>query len=128
MMQERTASPFIRIVQAPHTPCSQPTLVPVRPTSSRKKSTRVLRASTVCSYSMPFTRTLTVRVVAISFFLVSVGRHGVRAWSRLPRPHGGILRSHEYRCWDRCPAWRFAPPLRKLAHPRLVQRALLPLL
>ena len=41
--QERTASPSTRTVHAPQTPCSQPTWVPVRPRSSRRKSTRSLR-------------------------------------------------------------------------------------
>src|SRR4029077_15371351 len=113
MMQERTVSPFIRIVQAPHTPCSQPTLVPVRPTSSRKKSTKVLRASTVCSYATPFTRNLTVRMVAIRCRLVSAAPRAARAWSTSPRGHGGILLWHEYRWWDRFPAWHFAPPLQR---------------
>ncbi len=43
---ERTGSPLNRIVQAPHTPCSQPTWVPVSPRSSRRKSVKSLRGST----------------------------------------------------------------------------------
>src|SRR5579884_2671617 len=43
--QERTVRPFIKIVQAPQTPCSQPTCVPVRRRSSRMKSTSSLRGS-----------------------------------------------------------------------------------
>ena len=35
---ERTGSPSSRTVQAPQTPCSQPTCVPVRPSSWRRKS------------------------------------------------------------------------------------------
>ena len=44
--QPRTISPSTRTVQAPQTPCSQPTWLPVSARSSRRKSTSVLRAST----------------------------------------------------------------------------------
>ena len=40
-----------RTVHAPHTPCSQPRCVPVRPQSSRRKSASVLRASTVPAWT-----------------------------------------------------------------------------
>src|SRR6478735_6173116 len=53
----RTTAPSTRTLQAPHTPCSQPTWLPVSPTSSRRKSTSVLRASTVAGVSSPFTVT-----------------------------------------------------------------------
>src|SRR5438876_11107502 len=82
MMHDRTASPSIRIVHAPHTPCSQPTCVPVRSHSSRKKSTSVFRTSMVPSYSVPFTRRRIVRVVAITPEIL----RGVR--SGAPRHHG----------------------------------------
>ena len=36
-MHERAGSPSNRIVQAPQTPCSQPTCVPVSPRSWRRK-------------------------------------------------------------------------------------------
>ena len=42
---ERTARPSTMTVHAPQTPCSQPTWVPVRLRSSRRKSASVLRAS-----------------------------------------------------------------------------------
>ena len=42
--QDRTGSPSSSTVQAPQTPCSQPTWVPVRPRSWRRKSHRVRRA------------------------------------------------------------------------------------
>ena len=35
VMQERTAVPSTRTVQAPHRPMPQPNLVPVRPSTSR---------------------------------------------------------------------------------------------
>ena len=40
MRQPRTVTPSSRTVQAPHTPCSQPTWLPVSPSRSRRKSTR----------------------------------------------------------------------------------------
>ena len=43
------APPSTSTVQAPQTPCSQPTCVPVRPRSSRMKSASERRASTTCS-------------------------------------------------------------------------------
>ena len=42
---ERTARPSTITVHAPQAPCSQPTWVPVRSRSSRRKSASVLRAS-----------------------------------------------------------------------------------
>ena len=53
--QPRTISPLTRTVQAPQTPCSQPTWLPVRPRSSRRKSTSVLRASTRSETGSPLT-------------------------------------------------------------------------
>ncbi len=46
MRQARTGSPSSSTVQAPHTPCSQPTWVPVRSRSSRRKSASEVRGST----------------------------------------------------------------------------------
>ena len=43
---ERTGAPSRRTVQAPQTPCSQPTCVPVRPSSWRRKSDSSRRGST----------------------------------------------------------------------------------
>src|SRR5437870_4013911 len=60
MMQDRAASPSIKIVHAPQTPCSQPTCVPVRPRSSRRKSTKSLRGSQRPSRATPFTVRRTV--------------------------------------------------------------------
>ena len=47
--QERTAALLYRMVQAPQTPCSHPRCVPVRLSSSRRKSARVMRTATVRS-------------------------------------------------------------------------------
>ena len=52
---DRTASPSTRTVQAPHTPCSHPRCVPVRPRSSRSTSASVLRGSTVTRRAAPLT-------------------------------------------------------------------------
>src|SRR4029450_2760957 len=55
--QERTASPSSSTVHAPQTPCSQPTCVPVRPRSCRRKSERSSRGSTESSWRVPLTVT-----------------------------------------------------------------------
>ena len=47
--QERAVTPSIITVQEPQTPCSQPTWVPVRRRSSRRKSLSNRRGSTVRS-------------------------------------------------------------------------------
>ena len=57
--QPRTMSPSTRTVQAPHTPCSQPTCEPVSPSSSRRKSTRCWRARHAAA--SPARRSLSVR-------------------------------------------------------------------
>ena len=66
--QPRTMSPLTRSVHAPHTPCSQPMCEPVRPSSSRRKSTRCWRGGTLRVTCVPFT----VRVIT-------------RAWSMRAR-------------------------------------------
>ena len=43
--QARAGAPSIWTVQAPHTPCSQPTCVPVRPSLWRRKSVSSMRGS-----------------------------------------------------------------------------------
>ena len=53
--QERTISPFTRTVQAPQTPCSQPTWVPVSCRCSRRKSARLSRGKTCASTRSPLT-------------------------------------------------------------------------
>src|SRR5437870_5045313 len=60
MRHERTASPSSSTVHAPHTPCSHPTCVPVRPSSLRRKSDSNSRGSTVRSYRAPLTVTTNV--------------------------------------------------------------------
>src|SRR5687767_14003789 len=53
-------------VQAPHWLVSQPTCVPVRPSSSRRKYTSRSRGSTSRRYVVPFTETLTGTLSAIT--------------------------------------------------------------
>ena len=53
--QDRTGAPSSNTVQAPHTPCSQPTWVPVNPRSCRRKSDSVRRATTRADRWAPFT-------------------------------------------------------------------------
>ena len=53
--QERTMSPLTRTVQAPQTPCSQPTCVPVSCRCSRRKSARLSRGRTCASTRSPLT-------------------------------------------------------------------------
>ena len=53
--QDRTISPFTRTVQAPQTPCSQPTCVPVRCRCSRRKSARLRRGRTCATTASPLT-------------------------------------------------------------------------
>src|SRR5689334_21028271 len=65
MAQLLTERPSSRIVHAPHWPVSQPTLVPVSPSSSRRKSARSTSAATVFSHNCPLTVTDTVTVSLI---------------------------------------------------------------
>src|SRR5262245_47782768 len=56
---ERMGSPSSRTVQAPHTPCSQPTWVPVSRRSWRSMSDSSRRAGTCADRVTPFTVTTT---------------------------------------------------------------------
>src|SRR5215831_8518410 len=56
--QERTATPSASTVQAPQTPCSQPACAPLRPSTSRRQSSSVVRGSTSTSCSRPLTCSL----------------------------------------------------------------------
>src|SRR5216684_6855227 len=59
LRQELTRRPFTCTVHAPHCPWSQPFLVPVRPTVSRRQSSRVVRGSTETRCSWPLIRSVT---------------------------------------------------------------------
>src|SRR5262249_111335 len=61
--QERTATPSTITVQAPHTPCSQPTCVPVSFSSRRRQSARLVRGSRFTSTRSPFTMNLVTMLV-----------------------------------------------------------------
>src|SRR6476660_680214 len=65
----RTATPSNRTVQAPQTPCSQPTCAPLRPRCSRRQSSNVVRGSTSSVCSAP----LTMRLIRIVFLSDGVG-------------------------------------------------------
>src|SRR5688572_1667849 len=64
--QERAERPSSRMVQAPHTPCSQPRCVPVRPSSTRRKSASVRRTGTSLLYDLLLTVTEMVRLSVMS--------------------------------------------------------------
>ncbi len=105
--QERTGCPSKRMVQVPQTPCSQPTWVPVRPSSWRRKSLRSMRGSTVRVYSAP----LTVRVMVNWSFMRSllwrVGRRFAGCGGRgLPPGGGESLPRRGCHCPARCRRWR----------------------
>src|SRR3989442_12388898 len=57
MRQALTVSPSSITEHAPQMPCSQPTCVPVRRSSSRSQSTSDRRAGTVALRGLPFTST-----------------------------------------------------------------------
>src|SRR5882762_5272732 len=80
------ASPLTRIVQAPQTPCSQPTCVPVSARSSLMKSTSSLRGGQRPSRATPLTVSLTV---AVSF--LSMAGLGERALDRARGEHAGQM-------------------------------------
>src|ERR1700733_5276173 len=79
--QERTATPSKITVQAPHTPCSQPTCVPASRRSWRRKSLSSIRDSTVRRCCVPFTVTVT------SCMSVATLRSRVRLGERALRQH-----------------------------------------
>ena len=54
MRQDRAGTPSICTVQAPHTPCSQPTCVPVAPSTWRRKSDSSSRGSAAPLTGRPF--------------------------------------------------------------------------
>src|SRR5258708_22443925 len=51
---DNTGRPSTKTVQVPHSPSSQPCLVPVRPRSSRSTSSSVLWAAKLTSHGSPF--------------------------------------------------------------------------
>src|SRR4030095_6147465 len=57
---DRTRWPSTMTVQAPHAPWSHPFLVPVRPSTSRRASSKVTRESSESSWSLSLTRVLVI--------------------------------------------------------------------
>src|SRR5580692_9984150 len=66
--QERTASPLICTVQAPHCAMPQPYLVPVSPSCSRITHSNGVDGSTSRSTRLPFTEKLIIEAL-LSFLL-----------------------------------------------------------
>ena len=79
----RTVSPSRRTVQAPQTPCSQPTCVPVSDRSSRMKSESSRRGSTSASCSVPFT-------VTLIWTLRTAAARPVTSWPVAPCPRASL--------------------------------------
>src|SRR4030095_8101111 len=72
---ESTGTPSTSTAQVPHSPSSQPCLVPVRPMSSRKTSNKVLLISVATSLVSPLTRSCNSVLVSLPsapFFLLSL--------------------------------------------------------
>ena len=93
--QERTISPLTRTVHAPHTPCSQPTCVPVSFRCSRRKSARLSRGSTCASTRSPLTSS-EMATAAVTPMLPRGDRGEQAAWIRnapaAPSPDAGAWR------------------------------------
>ena len=84
---ERPARPSIITVQQPHTPCSQPTWVPVSPNSWRMKSLSSMRGLTCRVTGSPLTVTVTGRLGSDEAAGIGVAR-SVRAIVSVLRPLG----------------------------------------
>ena len=94
--QPRTIAPSTRTVQAPQTPCSQPTWLPVRASASRRKSTSVVRASTRSCTCSPFT----VRTMSCMRSLMTAEPPSVAA------PHAAAARRRDAAGWRPTPGRR----------------------
>ena len=91
---ERTAAPSSRTVQAPQTPCSQPTCVPRSPSRWRRKSESSSRGSTCSRQSRPLTSTET-------------RDHGASSALRQARPTARSTRTRVSCFRYAAEAWRF---------------------
>src|SRR5688572_18521318 len=65
VIHERTATPSKWIVQAPHTPCPQPYLVPVRPATSRRYQSSGVPGSPSKERLSPFTVRVAILLLPI---------------------------------------------------------------
>src|SRR5260221_4548523 len=72
MVQDFTARPFIRTVQAPQYVVSQPTCVPVRSHASRRNSTSNMRGSTSRAYGLPFTLIWTLTAILFTVAIAGI--------------------------------------------------------
>src|SRR6478736_924193 len=92
---ERIGWPSTRTVQAPHTPCSQPTWVPVSSRSWRRKSERRRRAGTAAVRRTPLTETVTSwgvsLVVSVMAGSCAVGGLGEGAAGQLRNEHAAVV-------------------------------------
>src|SRR5262245_26995141 len=75
--------PSSSTVQAPQTPCSQPTWTPVSPSSWRRKSDSSMRGCTAATSSRPLTRIRT-EVRSVDTMRLRAGRGGIEG----PLQHG----------------------------------------
>ena len=109
--QERALSPSTSTVQAPQTPCSQPTCVPVRPSVWRRKSASSKRGSTARGEATPLTVTVMSRVLLMRRSLRAATRRrapGPRARRRdaagSPPKHADRFPARSPRAQPRSPA------------------------
>src|SRR5215469_3219876 len=91
--QERIGSPLYKMVQQPQTPCSQPTCVPVSPSSWRRKSLKSKRGSASPETSLPLTVRCSVLVCAASVVdsLLISGSFGALVPRQSPAPGASAL-------------------------------------
>ena len=93
VVQERTASPLMCTVQAPHNATPQPNLVPVRPSSSRKYHMSGIEGSPPNVRSCPLTWTFTMSVFlhlsAQSVFFSPPAENALRLFN--VTPHSRML-------------------------------------
>ena len=116
---ERTASPFTITVHAPHTPCSQPTCVPVCRRWCRMQSARVVRVGTSIPTFCPFSSKLMFMSVWRSEVFKRAGQRprGASVPAASPPALCGKARWHVNRQWDQLRRRR--PPRRhaRCLHP-----------
>ena len=109
--QERIAAPSTITVHAPHTPCSQPTWVPVSLRWWRSASAKFVRGSTSIRTGMPLTLKRLVRVT-ITLSPTGLGQRlsSERARAKPQSRLADSRRAHGYLPADRC----FQLPPRRL--------------
>lgn len=108
-MQDRAGTPSISIVQAPHTPCSQPICVPVSMKRPRSTSASCSRGSTCRRVNLP----LTMSEISMRFTTRLLARLAA-APSR--QSHGATVIAPDI--LQRCALPRLLDRHAKLKHPR----------